>query len=525
MDKIPLSRALPIYLAAVVMAIAGAPLNVYDFHTRGHGTETVEPWRRTLSAGVTRAVTALRAIGQFLWPYRQRVALACALLVFLALAPPSLHAHGVAIGVVAGQLNVAQLDSDLKAKQAAAKTLLETTMRACQDTVVKAATATEPELKGRVMTKEEKAAIQVILDEGKAIKARLDDAEADTRLMAEINKLTREQRPSDGARPTATALKSMGQQLIDDPAFRAFITKQGHRGSSAWISPMVELHATTLDTSAGSGGPLIVTEYQPGITPLLFKRLTVADLIAPGTTDSNSITYMKETTFTNAAAAVLEGGTKPESTLVFAQVVDPVNKIAHWLPVTEEMLEDFSATQSYVDARLRLGLALAEEDQLLNGNGTAPNIRGILQRVGLTAAQARGADTNADAIFKQVTTISSTVFVQPDGIVLNPTNWQTIQLTKNAAGNYLGSGPWANAQPAQLWGYPVAVTPSIVLNTGLVGAFRECAQFFRKGGVRVEASNSHMDFFVKNLVAIRCEERGALAVYRPAAFGTVTGLN
>jgi HK97 family phage major capsid protein len=60
--------------------------------------------------------------------------------------------------------------------------------------------------------------------------------------------------------------------------------------------------------------------------------------------------------------------------------------------------------------------------------------------------------------------------------------------------------------------------------TALVGAFKTAAQIFRKGGVRVEASNSHADFFVKNLVAIRAEERLALAVYRPAAFGEVTGL-
>jgi HK97 family phage major capsid protein len=317
----------------------------------------------------------------------------------------------------------------------------------------------------------------------------------------------------------------MGQQFVDHAAMKEFLTRGGHRSSGAWMSPAIELQATTLDTSAGSGGPLIITDFQPGILPLLFKRLTVADLIAPGTTTSNSITYFKETTATNNAGAVAEGTTKPESALVFALQSDLVRKIATWLPVTEEMLEDVDQIRSYIDMRLRLFVALAEEDQLLNGSGVAPNIQGILQRAGLTAAQPRGADTNADCIFKMVTTLASTVFVQPDGIVLNPANWQTIQLTKNANGNYLGTGPWQNAQPAQLWGYPVAVTPSIVVNTGLVGAFAAASQFFRKGGLRVEVSNSHADFFVKNLVAIRAEERGALAVYRPAAFGTCTGLN
>lgn len=420
-------------------------------------------------------------------------------------------------------MNIAQLESDLKAKQAAAKTLLEETMRKCQDEVVKPATATTPEEKGRLMNADEKAAIDKLLTEGKAIKARIDAAQGVENQRAEIEKLT----SSLTSMPTPTqrpVMKSLGQQLIEHAVWREFIEK-GQRSGSAWISPSIELQATTLDTTGGSGGPLIITDYQPGIVPLLFKRLVVADLIAPGTTTSNSVTYMKETTFTNAAAPVAEGAAKPESALVFAQTVDLVSKIAHFLPITEEMLEDYTQTQSYVDGRLRLGVQLTEEDQLLNGSGTAPALRGILNRTGLTAAQARGTDTNADAIFKQVTTISTTVFVMPDGVVMNPANWQTIQLAKDANGQYYGSGPFASAQQGTIWGLPKVSTPTIAAGTALVGAFQSSAQIFRKGGIRVEASNSHQDFFIKNLVALRAEERLALAVYRPAAFGTVTGLN
>jgi HK97 family phage major capsid protein len=236
------------------------------------------------------------------------------------------------------------------------------------------------------------------------------------------------------------------------------------------------------------------------------------------------VQYMKETTFTNAAAAVLEGGLKPESALVFASATSPVQKIAHWIPVTEEMLEDFAQTQSIIDARLRLGLALTEEDELLNGGGVAPHLLGFMNLPGLSAAVARGTDSNQDAIFKQIMAIAATVFITPDAIVANPVNWQAIQLTKSATGNYLGSGPWAPPQPPVLWGLPVAVTPSIVAGTAMVGGFSSCSQIFRRGGVRVEASNSHASFFVNNLVAVRAEERLALAVYREAAFGKVTGL-
>jgi HK97 family phage major capsid protein len=206
-------------------------------------------------------------------------------------------------------------------------------------------------------------------------------------------------------------------------------------------------------------------------------------------------------------------------------VTDLVRKIATWLPVTDEMLEDVSQIRSYIDSRLRLFINLAEDDQILNGNGTAPNLRGLRNRVGIASPVARSSDTNADAILKQITAITVNSFLAPDGFTIHPTNWQTIEMSKDTAGNYLGAGPFAPRLSRTLWGISAVPTVAQTLNTAFVGAYKAGAQLFRKGGVQVEASNAHADFFVKNLTAIRAEERAALAVYRPASFGEVTGLN
>jgi HK97 family phage major capsid protein len=420
-------------------------------------------------------------------------------------------------------MNLAQLERDLLKKTDEAAALLASTAKTCQAHEDKDKdgniTAT-----GRLMSADEKNAIQALIDEGNVIKTKLATAQGDARLAAEIQKLTGDMALRSGRHAGATAeRRSMGQQFVESEAM-AWL-KKGGRGGSAWTSPSVELHATTLDETNTSGGDLIVTQYQPGVLPLLFKRLVVADLLAKGTTDSTSVTYMKETTFTNAAAAVAEGQLKPESTLAFDQVADAVAKIAHWLPVTDEMLDDVSQIRSYIDARLRLGLDIAEEDQLLNGNGTAPNMTGLLTRSGLTTATVRaGSVTNAEAIFVAMMAVFNGSFVMPTGTILNPSNWQTTQLSKDGNGRYYGTGPFGGPQLPTLWGLPVVVTPSIVANTGLTGAYNSAAQVFRKGGVRVEASNSHSDFFIRNLTAIRCEERAALAVYRPAAFSKITSL-
>ncbi len=519
-------------LSVLVALIVGLQPTVgfhvaYKANRHGAGIAKLAHWLRRASISAVGAVASfMERLSQLFVSRRYALLSASVLLVLMLAAPDDSHASlsVAAVAAVAGSVNVAQLERDLMKKSGEAASLLEKTMKECQ--------AFEEKDKdgkviatGRLMTDDEKKAIQALIDEGNALKARIDSAKGDSSMRDAISKLTANMQTTPDGHNTTVERRSLGAQYVASPDYK-FAQERAKLAATGWSSPGVELVATTLDESSGSGGQLIVPQYRPGILPLLFKRLTIADLLAPGTTESTSITYMKETAFTNAAAAVAEGGQKPESTLVFEQVSDLVKKIAHWLPVTDEMLEDVAQTRSYIDARLMLGLDLTEEDQLLNGNGSGQNIQGLTNRSGLTSTVTRsGSVSNADAIFMQIMAIFNASFVMPTGTVINPTNWQTIQLSKDGEGRYYGSGPFSGPQVPTLWGLPAVVTPSIAAGTALPGAFSSAAQVFRKGGVRIEASNSHNDFFVRNLTAIRAEKRLALAVYRPAAFGKVDGLN
>jgi HK97 family phage major capsid protein len=331
--------------------------------------------------------------------------------------------------------------------------------------------------------------------------------------------------------------KSVGEQFTD-----ALQKQQPDRAPGRRMSAGVDAtFQNAIVTEAGGGIGGIIPQYLPGgPLPLLFRRLTVSDLLPQGTTTSQSIIYVQETAVTNAAATVAEGAAKPQSDLTLAQVTEVVRKIATSAKISDEMVNDVGYIQSYVNGRLVLFVRLAEEDQLLNGNGTAPNLRGILNRTGLTAAQAVGADTRPDAIFKEITKIRAGAFLEPDAIVIHPTDWQTVRLLKDGNQQYYGGGPFGFAPYGNangggdtnqladgsdtLWNMRVVVTPAIAQGTALVGAFGLSAQVYRREGIRVEATNSNEDDFLKNLIAIRVEERLALAVYRPAGFGTVTGL-
>ena len=179
-----------------------------------------------------------------------------------------------------------------------------------------------------------------------------------------------------------------------------------------------------------------------------------------------------------------------------------------------------------IDNRLLYNLGLFEEAQLLTGSGAGTNLRGLLNRSGI---QTRGlvgdaATGNADTIFKAMTDVETGTGLAADGIVINPTDYQTFRLSKDSNNQYYGggffTGPYGVGgvmEKPPLWGLRTVVTPAITAGTVLVGAFQQSSTLYRKGGVRVEATNSNEDDFIKNKVTIRAEERVALAVRVPAA--------
>lgn len=332
----------------------------------------------------------------------------------------------------------------------------------------------------------------------------------------------------------ASFRKTIGQQFAESKGYKDLINR-GLKGG-AWSTGDVEIKTTltegTVTTPGGGYQPVsAVPTLLPGIVDIKFRPLTISDLFPAGTTSTPLIRYLVETLATNAANAVQETNLKPESAIAFNKVDEVLHKLATFLPISDEMLEDWAQAQSYIDARLILFIKLAEEAQLLNGDGTGANLVGLLNRSGLAASIVKGSgvspagDNDMDAIYRQITAIRTTQFLEPDAIVVDPLAWQTVLLSKaSGTGNYFANGPFADAENPSLWSKKVVITPALAANSALVGAFAQGGQIFRKGGIVVEASNSHADFFQRNLTAIRAEERLALAVYRPGAFGTVTGL-
>lgn len=375
-------------------------------------------------------------------------------------------------------------------------------------------------------------------------KALVDMAAANAEELKSLGLVQRPQFPgqpeSAGDRAALAARsKTLGELFIESAACKGWVSEDRPRGGPAttgadipgiksWRGAvMASLEAADRQygmkaTFAESGAGLTQYHRPPGIVLLQQQKLTIQDLLAKGQTEANTIRYVRETAFTNAATTVAEGATKPEATFATAEVDAPVRKIAVTAKVTEELFADFPAMRDYIDQRLPFMVQLTEENQLLTGSGVSPQITGILNVSGIQT-QATGADTNPDAIYKGIVKVRTVGFFEPDGVVIHPNNWTPIRLLKTTTGEYVW-GPPSTPGPEMIWGLPTDVTVNITANTALVGAYQLGAQVFYREGLRMEATNSNEDDFKKNLVAIRVEQREALAVYRPLAFCTVTGL-
>jgi HK97 family phage major capsid protein len=285
--------------------------------------------------------------------------------------------------------------------------------------------------------------------------------------------------------------------------------------------------------SAASGGAFVQNDVQTGYLELLQREINVLSLIPRLTTDSDTVEYVKQTSFTNNAAFVAEAtgnartgtdGLKPESAMAFEVVTAPVKSLAHWLPVTNRMLADASQIRGVINSQLLLGLSLVLESQVISGDGTGDNLTGILNS-GLNTI-AKGADNEVDALFKARTMARTASKLSPTGIVLNPIDYQQVRLLReNAASATLGQylmGPPNTMGVPTVWGLPVVESEALVENTALVGNFAQGATIFDRemSSIRVGTINEQ---FIRNIQTILAEQRVTFVVWRPTAFTRVTG--
>lgn len=328
-----------------------------------------------------------------------------------------------------------------------------------------------------------------------------------------------EQRMAENVKTGKAPVESLGQMVIKSDAFKEYA-----QGSTS----KMKFQANTIIGQEGSplenSDTLVAPNRLAGIIPGAFRLLRLRDILPAGTTGSNALEYVRELAFTNDAAETNEGVAKPESDITFELVNTPVKTIAHWLKASKQVLDDAPALQSYIDTRLRYGVEYRIDAQLLNGNGTNPNISGLTDSGNYTAFTPLTGENGLDSINRGIYGVYGQDYA-PTAIIMNPADWGALERVKvgTSDNRYVIGNPNGITGP-MLWGLPVIVTNAMTVGKFMVAAFDIAAQVWNRSGVVVEMFEQDEDNVQKNLLTIRAEARLALAVYRPASiqYGSLT---
>ncbi len=401
----------------------------------------------------------------------------------------------------------------------------------------------------RDFTDEERQQVKGYLDEAANVKKQIKDAKADQDLRQQIIDLgagidESQRQPADstprllGEAPAKG--KTLGEQFTEAQAFKDWLHLNAPNGVIAegkkgLLSPPIEfkdllrLERKTLVTgdSSTSGGAFVQTDYTGIYEPLGRRPFTLRDLISIRTTQSDTVEFVRQTAKVTQSVPVAEAnvttysgatgeveGEKPEGAMAFEKVTATVKTIACWVPATKRALADVAQLRGLIDQELRDDLQEDWEDECVGGDGSGEHLTGIEHTSGVLS-QAWDTDLLTTAR-KAVTAVRVTGRARPTAWLAHPNDAETIDLLKDGENRYYYGGPQQGGN-LQLWRYPVVECEAVTEGQAILGDFRK-AVFWDREQATIQVSDSHSDFFIRNMVAILAEMRGCFALIRPSAF-------
>ncbi len=349
-------------------------------------------------------------------------------------------------------------------------------------------------------------------DAAKALKAANESAEKIIAFSTAMNEM--QQKLAEGVKSGTVAPRTLGEIIVKSEEFAAF---------AAGKTQKMRIEANTIIGQEGSppanSGTVVAPDRQPGIIPGAFRNLKVADFLPQGNTTSNLIQYTRELAFTNGAEEAAEGDTKKQSSITFELDSAAVVTIAHFIKASKQILDDAPALQSYIDTRMRYGVDLKFEKQLLNGTGVSQQMGGMTKSGNYTAFTPTTGETQLDSINRMIEQVETADYA-PTGIIMNTADWHAIERLKRDTtymkNAYVVGDPLGSIGRV-LWGLPVVVSNSVTPGKAICAAFDIAFQIFNRMTTIVEMFEQDDTNVQKNLITIRGEKRAALCAYRPAS--------
>jgi len=338
--------------------------------------------------------------------------------------------------------------------------------------------------------------------------------------------------------------KSLAASFLDSPDYKS-MRDGGFRNVGGGVQVdqgVYELASLSevKDIYSSMGGtvpniPTLGTAQNLGLTERVVRQGRVRDLFPAERTSAAMLYGIRETGFTNRAAAVRQRtaadgisaptggstdiyGLKPRSDLSIAPVTYPIATIAHLMYVHRNTLDDEPRLRGIIDRDLVDGVKLAEDEAILYGNGQGENLTGIMNTPGIQEYEGQASDKRSAQIRRAITK-AVLAYYQPTGVVLSPADWEHIELETDLSGAYTVALSVAVGGEKRVWRLTVTDTPAMQEGQFLLGAFGTGgAKLYDREQVRVDLSTENRDFFERNVYTLRAEERLGLVVDRPESF-------
>lgn len=280
-------------------------------------------------------------------------------------------------------------------------------------------------------------------------------------------------------------------------------------------------------TSASVGTGMKREPYIDSLVSMERQPLRIRNLLTVVPVQTDSVKYGQQTLRDNKARIVAEGTSKPYSDYKWEDRTATIETIAHLTKLTLQAIADAPRLVAEVESEMRFGLGMAEEDEILNGDGTSGHLDGLMNNATAYAVPAGMDATNVLTPVDRLRVAMLQIhlaYAIPDGHVLNPINVAEIDLLRrdpDQGGGYLFSRPDGDTGVARIWRLPVVESPSMVVNEFLTGAFKYSVHLYDRQGVTVAISTENDDDFETNKATMRVESRIGLGVRRP--YGLVAG--
>lgn len=348
----------------------------------------------------------------------------------------------------------------------------------------------------------------------------------------------------DAQREQFAEMKSIAQEFMGSDAFMQMKSADFRQGGTFKTDrgiPDLARASELKDVFSALGGrvsiPSLGQAQSLGFTERTLRPGRVRDLFPSERTQAAMLYGIRETGYTNRARTVGERtsaaggaptgtatdvfGLKPKSELTIVPVTYPIATIAHIMYVHRNTLNDEPRLRGILDRDMIDGVKMAEDEQILWGDGVGENLTGLMNTTGVQKYTGLNSDARSAQI-RRASTRSILAYFQPTGVVMHPLDWENIELEKDKNGAYTVAVSIAVGGEKRVWRLAVSDSPAMMQGRALVGAFGTGAKLYDREEVNIQLSTENRDLFERNTYTLRAEERMGLVVDRPESFVDLT---